>query len=146
MAVFDIRSNLRVLLSFDDVITVNGVLNSLIVDTSDGELGYMLAIYAEQTSGNPIDGDYAISFEQSDTGAFAGEETVVPQQNLIGDNIFFDSSSVDFETKSQGVFSNLKFLRAVATTTNIGPNGVTLVGIVVQGVEHKPDVDDVVGN
>lgn len=145
MAVFDIRSKLRVLLSFDNVITTNGVTQPDIFDTADSELGFSLTVYAEQNSG-PIDGDHAISFEQSDTGAFAGEETVVPQENLIGDNMFFDSSSVDFVTQSQGVFSNFRFIRPVATTTNIGANGVTLVGLVTEGVEQKPDVDDVVGN
>ena len=147
MAIFDIRSNLRVSLSLDDVISTNGITIQGIgsIDTAGGALGYALFVYAEAFVG-PIDGTHTISFQQSDTGAFAGEETVVPEQNLIGDTMVFDSSSVDFAVKSQGVFGNFRFVRAIVTSTGVGANGITLVGILNQGVEESPDVDDVVGN
>ena len=145
MAVFDIRSNLRIISSFDGDIDINGLKLGSIVDNADGELGLMFSAYAEEDSGI-IDGTHTITFQQSATGAFAGEETTIPDQNLIGNTMVFDNSTGEFITQSQGIFSNLQFVRPVITTTNIGANGLVIVMVSAEGVEQKPNVNDVIGD
>ncbi len=142
MAVFDIRSNLKVLSSFDAFINANGDVFGNIVDNSDNELGLMFAAYREAAT----DGVYTVSFQQSDTGAFAGEEITVPSENLIGDAIILTVSTPgNFEILTQGLFSNLKFVRPVITTTVVTV-GTFVAMFSIQGVEQKPDQDDVIGN
>ena len=141
MAVFDIRSNFKFLSSFDAPISADSIVFGNIIDTSDYELGLMFFGYQESYS----DGTYDVTFQQSDTGAFAGEETVIPDQNLIGDAIIFNGSEASFDIQSQGIFSNLQFVRPVITASSVTA-GALIVLMSIEGAEEKPDQDDVIGN
>ena len=142
MAIFDIRSNLKVLSSFDALIDTNGDVFGNIVDNAENELGLMFAAYREADT----DGVYTVSFQQSETGAFAGEETVVPEQNLIGDSIILTVSTPgNFEIETQGLFSTFRFIRPIITTTLVTV-GTFVAMFSIQGAEESPVVDDVIGN
>ncbi len=141
MAVFDIRSNLEFAQVFDDDITANGTLLAISVDNSANELGLMFYAYMRTSSA----GTHTVSYLQSDTGAFAGEETVVPQQNLIGDNMVFTLATGNLIVLNQGLFGTLKFIKGVVASTGVG--GTTrFIMNAIQAPEQKPAQDDVVGN
>ncbi len=145
MAVFDIRSNLLPLVNFDALINSDGTVFGAIVDNAANELGLMFAGYDQNPPSFGRDGTHIITFQQSGTGAFAGEETVVPQENLIGDDMVFDGTVALFVFITQGIFGTLRFVRPVITSTGT-TNGIILALSSIEGAEQTPVIDDVVGD
>lgn len=135
MAIKDIRSNLLVLPSIA-VVTGNGTTNGTSIDTANNELGLMFAVGAF----NYTDGTYNFVLEESDTGAFAGEETAVPVESLIGTLAGLALTAASITGVAQptiGVFSNLRFVRLNTVATGV-TTGADVITSVIQKAETMP--------
>ncbi len=138
MAIKDIKTMLQQQLVLNASIATDTTTNGESVDTADFELGLMWNILAP----NYTDGSYAVSFEESDTGAFAGEETVVPTEKIIGtlaDMTVAAATAVPGVTETIGIFSNLRYVRPVITSTGT-TSGAVLAMICTQKAETMPVV------
>ncbi len=144
MAVFDIRSNVLQIPLIQEEITSDVATVGTIVDNAHYELGLMFGLWGVDGSTPSLDGTYTLSLEESATGAFAGEEVAVATDKLIGDTPVVSTSNVGI-IQTQGVFSNLRYVRPTVTSAGT-TNGAAIVLITTEGAEHKPEQNDVTGD
>lgn len=130
MSVKDIRSNLQVTAANVALITGNGTTNGASIDTAAFELGTMF----NTSLGNFTDGTYNFALEESDTGAFGGEEVAIVDGSpkLIGTLaglVLTAATANSGVLPSLGVISNLRFLRmnVVATSVSTGADAFVMV-------------------
>lgn len=137
MAVKDIRSELRVTAGNVAVVTGNGTTNGVGVDTADFELGLMISTAAL----NFTDGTYDFTFEESDTGAFAGEETAITDADpdrLIGTiaGLQLTAGTANSDVlPTLGIISNKRFVRANAVASSVTTGADILVMFTEMGEE-----------
>lgn len=140
MAIKDIRSNLQQLVATLAAITGNGTSAGIAIDTADFELGFMLSIAVASYT----DGTYNITIDESDTGAFAGEEVAIVDgsDKLIGTIAGMAVSAAQVEggiLPTVGVFSNLRFIKVDVVATSV-TTGSDVVVIATQKGELMPVV------
>ena len=140
MSVKDIRSTLETRAANVAVISGNGTTNGQSIDTADHELGTMFTT----TLGNFTDGDYNFTLDESDTGAFGGEEVAIVDgsDKLIGTlaGLVLDAATSNNDVlPSLGVISNKRFLRLNAVATNVS-TGADVLALVTQMGEEMPTV------
>lgn len=130
MATNDIKSNLLTTSIAFAAITTDTTTDLASVDGADCEQGLMFSF-------NPIaytDGTYIISFEESETGAFAGEEQAVAADKIIGDTALLTITAavaLSGTISTFGIFSNQRFVRPVIVSTST----TTGAQIVVNAIE-----------
>jgi len=129
MAVKDNISDLSIRQAMEvGAIGANGTTNGEIIDTADFDLGIGFAINVT----NFTDGVFTLQVEESETGAFGGEESVVPASKYVGQSIpSADAAVAAGESQAKGgVFGTKRYVRAsiVATSVTTGATvGVTAI-------------------
>lgn len=92
-----------------------------------------------------VGGGFDITLEESDTGAFGGEETAVPAANIVGglsDSIAIQVVITDADTTFRvGSVGKLRFQRCVLTETGTISAGVIGVTAVLGRPYFKPVAD-----
>ena len=138
MAVRDIRSNLQPSAGNIAAVTGNGTTNGVSIDTSHFELGLMFAI----SVGNYTDGTYNVTLEESDTGAFGGEETAITDSadanrligTLAGMAVSAAQSNGDV-LPTVGLISNKQFVRMNVVATSVTTGADVLITVTQKGEE-----------
>lgn len=91
------------------------------------------------SAGTITTGDFTVLLEQSDTGAFGGEETTVPADGILGDLPTFAASDDD-AVKRVGVLGKERYQRLTLVGTNT-PVGDFAVLAVLSHARSKPTAD-----
>ena len=139
MPTHDIRSNLEPKLAQLDTITTNTTTDGISIDTSDFDGGIVFNYICTAFSA----GTFTPVLEESATGAFAGEENVIADANLIGTEAGAAITAVSAEgavLNSIGIFGTKKFVRSTIVST--GASGTnTLVVMIDASPEVKPSAN-----
>ena len=135
MAIKDIKSQLVQSVTLSAVVGASATVNGLVIDNADNELGLMFAVRAAAYTA----GTASVLLEESKTGAFAGEQNVVPSDKIIGslsDVILSAAYAVGNVIPTVGVFANKRYVRA----SLVGDASAALLGeiIVTQKAEIVP--------
>lgn len=139
MPVKDNRSNFEPILIQTDIITTDTTTDGSSFDTSDFENGVTFVFLATAYT----DGTYTPVLEESATGAFAGEENVIADANLIGTEAGAVISAAITEgtvLSSIGLFSTKKFVRPTIISTSTS-TGATISTIIVAAPELVPSAN-----
>lgn len=128
MPVKDIRSNFEPKLVQTDIISTDTTTDGSSIDTSDFDGGITFVLLATAYT----DGTYTPLIEESTTGSFAGEETAVADDNLIGTEAGAAISAAVTEgtvLNSIGIVGTAKFVRMtiVSTSTSTGATISTII-------------------
>jgi hypothetical protein len=140
MPVKDLRSNIKVVLAQTDVISTDTTTDGAVIDTAHYEEGVAFAFLATAYT----DGTYTPVLEESATGAFAGEENVIADANLIGTEAGAALSAATAELGVMGtigIFSTKRYVRStiVSASTSTGAT-VSTIAIVAPELIPSPDL------
>jgi len=139
MPIRDIRSNFKPILAQTDVISTNTTTDGASIDTKDFDLGLMFLFVATAYT----DGTYTPVIEESATGAFAGEENVVADVNLVGTEAGAALSAATAENgviASIGVVGTKRYVRTTIVSASTS-TGATISTIAVAAPEIVPDAN-----
>lgn len=131
MATQDLASNVKTVLAQLTSVDANGAAEGSTIDTAGYDLGVMFAIQCLAW----IDGAHQLSLEESDNGS---DWTAVPAAKVIGSvDSVDDGTAVGGTLGKIGVFSNLRYVRSVITSTGV-TDGATLNVLCTLGAELMP--------
>lgn len=128
MPIKDIRSNLEPKLVQLDTITSNTTTDGISIDTRNFEGGIVFNYICTAFSA----GLFTPVLEESATGAFAGEENVIADANLIGTEAGAAISALSAEgdvLNSIGIFSTKQFVRSTIVST--GASGTNTLAVMI---------------
>ncbi len=134
MATNDVRSGLKAIVTNRINLDSDGTINGVVIDTAGFDLGIMFSGVMAPYS----DGLHVVSLFEDDDSGF-GSPTLVPDENLIGTTLTFDSATAQGSTlETFGAFGTKRFLRIsmVTTGTIIGDNHLAITTI--QKSEDQP--------
>lgn len=138
---FDQSSMIKTVTSIgptDGQITGNGTVNGAVVDVNQNERFESLTY--EVHAGTITDGSHALLLEESDTGAFGGEETVVAADDLIGGVLPGPLTSSESDTVVRlGVIAKKQFQRLSVVSTGVTTGGAVFAGVIL-GHPHQAPV------
>lgn len=139
MPVSDIRSNLEPKLVQIDTITSNTTTDGFSIDTRNFDGGLVFNFMATAFSA----GTFTPVLEESDTGAFAGEENEIADISLNGSEAGAAITALTAEgdvLKSIGIFSTKQFVRSTIVST--GASGDNTIVVIVEAVpELQPSAN-----
>lgn len=123
---FDLHSWVKGLIAFDpQAIASNTTTNGNVIDTLDHESLEFFFVSKTIT-----DGTYTLVFEESDTGAFGGEENTVSSELVLGAAVDFVAAD-DLAIRRAGLISKKRYVRVSVVSTGVTTGVDILSGIVV---------------
>lgn len=116
---FDMHSMVQVAVALDSqTIGTDTTTDGNVIDTLD----FNSLVYAILT-GTITDGAYTLLFEESDTGAFGGEETAVPSDQVLNDAVAIAAADDDTIFRA-GVIGKKRYQRMSIVSTGTTSGGV----------------------